>query len=94
MLCQGVLFGLASALIFNTIVAVPSQWFAKKRALAMGVVFTGSGLGGTIWPIAIARMITKIGELSCPSWANRQAFHGRCACAGSSAWAALPSATS
>ncbi|CAK9785075.1 unnamed protein product [Cutaneotrichosporon oleaginosum] len=61
MLCQGVLFGLASALIFNTIVAVPSHWFARKRALAMGVVFTGSGLGGTIWPIAIARMIPKLG---------------------------------
>ncbi|BEI88625.1 uncharacterized protein CcaverHIS019_0113430 [Cutaneotrichosporon cavernicola] len=61
MLCQGVLFGIASALIFNTIVAVPSHWFSRKRALAMGVVFTGSGLGGTIWPIAIARLINKIG---------------------------------
>lgn len=62
MLCQGVLFGASSALIFNTIVAVPSHWFARRRALAMGVTFTGSGLGGTLWPIAIPRMIDSIGE--------------------------------
>lgn len=67
MLCQGILFGVASALIFNTIVAVPSHWFARRRALAIGIMFTGSGMGGTLWPIAIRRMIEQIGE-SCVVW--------------------------
>jgi nitrate/nitrite transporter NarK len=61
MLAQGMLFGIGSALVFFPAITIPGQWFSKHRALAMGIVGSSSGLGGTIWPIAIDRMIRQIG---------------------------------
>lgn len=62
MLAQGILFGIGSALIFTPVMSVPSQWFARRRGLATSIAVTGSGLGGTLWPIAIRRMIEQVGE--------------------------------
>lgn len=56
------MFGIGSALIFYPAIAIPGQWFARRRALAMGIVGSSSGLGGTLWPIAIDRMIRQIGK--------------------------------
>lgn len=64
MLAQGILFGIGSALIFHPTIAVPGQWFSKRRALAMAIVGASSGLGGTIWPIAFNELIREIGEYS------------------------------
>jgi hypothetical protein len=36
--------------------AVPSQYFERKRALAMGLVATGSGLGGALQPIMLNKL--------------------------------------
>jgi MFS family permease len=60
-LAQGVLFGLGSALIFSPAFSLPSQWFHKRRALATSVAVTGSGLGGTLWPIVFSRLFQQIG---------------------------------
>lgn len=69
MLSQGILFGIGSALIFHPTIAVPGQWFSRRRALAMAIVGASSGLGGTIWPIALNQLIIKIGF----PWALRAA---------------------
>ncbi|KAL1412194.1 hypothetical protein Q8F55_003204 [Vanrija albida] len=69
MLAQGLLFGLGSAMVFHPVVAVPSQWFLRRRALATSIVVAGSGLGGTLWPIALKRLIDEIGF----AWALRTA---------------------
>lgn len=61
MLSQGLMFGLGSSLIFTPAVSAPSQWFAKRRALATSIGMTGSGIGGAVWPILIDKMITAIG---------------------------------
>ena len=37
-----------------------SHWFFKRRGLAMGIVTSGSSVGGIIWPIAIDRLIAKV----------------------------------
>ncbi|KAL1410599.1 hypothetical protein Q8F55_004616 [Vanrija albida] len=60
LLAQGVLFGLGSTLLFHPSVAAPGQWFARRRALAMGVASLGSGLGGVVWPIVVRRLIVQI----------------------------------
>jgi len=67
-LAQGILFGIGSALAFYPTVAIPGQWFKRHRALAMGVVGSSSGLGGTLWPIAIDRMIKQIGAYRVGLW--------------------------
>lgn len=38
-----------------------STWFLKKRGTAMGIMVTGSSLGGIVFPIMIGRMIPTIG---------------------------------
>lgn len=67
MLAQGVLFGLGSALIFTPVMSVPGQWFPRRRALATAITFSGSGLGGTLWPIALQRLFASVGF----GWAMR-----------------------
>ncbi|OXH25673.1 hypothetical protein J008_05326 [Cryptococcus neoformans] len=62
-LCQGIFFGIGSSLVFHSSIAVPAQWFARRRALAMGIAVSGSGLGGTLWPIALSRMFNTIGKI-------------------------------
>lgn len=36
--------------------AVPSQYFERKRTLAMGLVATGAGLGGALQPIMLNKL--------------------------------------
>ncbi|KAF9783217.1 MFS general substrate transporter [Thelephora terrestris] len=61
LLCQGLLTGFCCGMIFSPIPAVASQWFKTRRALAFGVMSTGSSLGGTIIPIAASNLIELIG---------------------------------
>lgn len=61
LLCQGLLAGFCCGMIFSPIPAVASQWFKTKRALAFGIMSTGSSLGGSIIPIAADNLIEKIG---------------------------------
>ncbi|KAK0670029.1 putative MFS transporter [Cercophora samala] len=57
MLAQGVLTGLASAMIQVPAFAVVSQYFDKKRAAALGLVVSGSSIGGIVFPIALGKML-------------------------------------
>jgi MFS family permease len=45
----------------NEALACVSTYFAKKRGLAMGIMVTGSSVGGVIFPIMITRMIQSVG---------------------------------
>jgi MFS family permease len=56
------MFGMGSALIWYPAITVPGQWFARRRALAMAIAGSSSGLGGTVWPIALDRLIKSIGK--------------------------------
>lgn len=49
--------------------ACVSTWFSKKRGAAMGIMVTGSSVGGVIFPIMISRMIRSTGY----PWAMRTA---------------------
>ncbi|RSM15055.1 hypothetical protein CDV31_005135 [Fusarium ambrosium] len=49
--------------------ACMTTWFSKRRGAAMGIMATGSSLGGVIFPIMISRMIKSTGY----PWAMRTA---------------------
>ncbi|KAJ2696566.1 hypothetical protein H4R19_005730, partial [Coemansia spiralis] len=49
LLTQGVLCGIGAALTFLPAVAVPAQWFERRRGLATGIVNLGIGTGGIVW---------------------------------------------
>lgn len=40
-----------------------NHWFFKRRGLALGVVTSGSSVGGVIWPIAIDHLIINVEHL-------------------------------
>lgn len=60
-LAQGLLFGMGLACIFNPSLAVIGHWFKRKRAYAIGVVASGSSVGGVFFPIMLQRLIPTIG---------------------------------
>lgn len=45
----------------QVITSIPSQYFSKKRGLANGLIFAGSGLGGAAISFALDPLIEKIG---------------------------------
>jgi MFS family permease len=57
MLAQGVLMGSAVAFLQFPAFAVVAQYFDKKRAAAMGIVASGSSIGGVIFPIVLSKLL-------------------------------------
>jgi hypothetical protein len=48
MLAQGIGIGIGTGLIFLPALSVISQYFLKRRSLALGIVTTGSSVGGEL----------------------------------------------
>lgn len=51
---------------FATAAYVPAatilfEWFSAKRGLAAGIMYAGTGIGGTIFPFVISSMISSFG---------------------------------
>ncbi|KAF2772677.1 MFS general substrate transporter [Teratosphaeria nubilosa] len=51
LLAQGVVCGVGGGCLFITATSILPSYFAKKRALAMGLAASGSSLGGIVYPI-------------------------------------------
>lgn len=60
-LAQGVCCGLGSSLLFLVAVTVAPQYFAKRRAFALGICSSGSSFGAVVYPIMVHRLINTIG---------------------------------
>ncbi|KAH8151566.1 uncharacterized protein LAJ45_04187 [Morchella importuna] len=65
--CQGIVSATGASLIFYPALGDVSTWFFKKRAFALGIMASGSSLGGVIMPIMIERLIPRVGY----GWAMR-----------------------
>jgi len=61
LLCQGIITGIGMGLLFTPSVAIVSTYFQKKRALASGIVASGSSLGGVIFPIIVRKSLPGVG---------------------------------
>ncbi|KAF9959957.1 hypothetical protein BGZ72_008286 [Mortierella alpina] len=66
-LTQGVLFGLGAGMSIFTSIAIPVQWFDKKRGLASGICVAGSGIGGASLAPLNRYLISRVGY----QWALR-----------------------
>jgi MFS family permease len=66
-LAQGVCAGLGCSCMFVSAVANVASYFNKKRASALGIMASGSSLGGVIYPIMVRRLIPQVGF----PWATR-----------------------
>lgn len=58
---------LGNALIITPLIGVVSQWFSRKRAVAIGIATTGGSLGGIVIPLMLRSLYTKVGFV----WAIR-----------------------
>lgn len=67
-LAQSICFGLGAAGIFMPGLVTAGQYFKVKRALALGVVASGSSLGGVIFPIFLARLFQEVGYGATLRW--------------------------
>lgn len=46
---------------FTLVIVATSTWFTKHRALAFGMVVSGSSIGGVVLPIMVQKLIPQIG---------------------------------
>ncbi len=61
-LAQGLLIGLlGTAATFSPLVADASQWFDRRRGIALAICMSGSYVGGAIWPPIIQHYIESVG---------------------------------
>ncbi|KAJ7130716.1 major facilitator superfamily domain-containing protein [Mycena filopes] len=61
LLAHGVLFGLGVGMLFYPSMSSVSTFFAKYRATALGVVASGSSVGGVVYPIMLQRLFQTVG---------------------------------
>ncbi|KAJ3839214.1 major facilitator superfamily domain-containing protein [Lentinula raphanica] len=61
LLCQGMLTGITAGVFTGPVTAVLSQWFDRRRGLALGLYAAGSSLGGTVMPIIARELFPIIG---------------------------------
>ncbi|KAI8394330.1 major facilitator superfamily domain-containing protein [Radiomyces spectabilis] len=60
-LSQGVLFGFGASMLYVTIMGIAPQWFNRRRGLALGIIVSGSGVGGLIMPFIMQPINAKLG---------------------------------
>ncbi|CAO3591173.1 unnamed protein product [Absidia cylindrospora] len=60
-ICQGFLFGLGASLFYYVSLSITPQWFHKRKGLALGVVASGSGMGGLVVPFIMVAVNDSLG---------------------------------
>ncbi|KPM46531.1 hypothetical protein AK830_g116 [Neonectria ditissima] len=66
-LAQGLCSAIGVSAIFQPSVTCAAGWFNRKRGAAFGILFTGSSIGGVVFPIMVSRLISEVGF----GWAMR-----------------------
>jgi MFS family permease len=66
-LAQGICTGLGCSCMFVAAVGVVASYFSKKRSFALGIMASGSSVGGVIYPIMVRELILRLGF----PWATR-----------------------
>ncbi|KAI8148165.1 major facilitator superfamily domain-containing protein [Fennellomyces sp. T-0311] len=58
---QGICFGIGVSFMYVTIMAVAPQYFDRKRGFALGLIASGSGIGGLIMPFIMTPINRSLG---------------------------------
>lgn len=60
-LSQGVVLGLGVCMSYIPAVTVAPGWFDRRRGVAMGIILSGTGVGGVFWAPVLRLLNSKIG---------------------------------
>lgn len=61
LLAQSILSSLGSGAVFNVSLSSATTWFLKRRAGALGILVSGSSLGGVLFPILFNYLLPQVG---------------------------------
>ena len=73
-LTQGVLLGMGTCMCYMVPATVAPAWFTSHRGLAMGIVLSGTGLGGLVWAPALQASNATIGFRKTLRWSGGLCF--------------------
>ncbi|WVR05138.1 hypothetical protein IAU60_002150 [Kwoniella sp. DSM 27419] len=59
---QGVLYGLGGTMLYCPTTNYLFDWWSRKRGLATGIMFAGTGAGGLVMPLISAALLRKYGQ--------------------------------
>ncbi|OCF41432.1 hypothetical protein I317_04733 [Kwoniella heveanensis CBS 569] len=59
---QGVLYGLGGTMLYCPTTAYMFEWWFRRRGLATGIMFAGTGAGGLIMPLISSALLDKYGK--------------------------------
>ncbi|KAJ5894967.1 hypothetical protein N7495_006658 [Penicillium taxi] len=60
-LSQGIGFGIGGCIAYSPSILFMPEWFDRRRGLAFGVVWAGSGLSGIVFPIVLGKLLHHLG---------------------------------
>ena len=58
---QGVLFAIGSSLSYCPCIAYLNEWFDKKKGMAYGIMWAGTGLSGSVLPFILEFLLSDVG---------------------------------
>ncbi|KAJ6007603.1 hypothetical protein N7540_011579 [Penicillium herquei] len=58
---QGIFYAIGGSIAYSPCILLMEDWFNKRKGLAFGVMWAGTGLGGVILPIVMERLLDKYG---------------------------------
>ncbi|TBU45568.1 MFS general substrate transporter [Dichomitus squalens] len=60
-LLQGAGVGIGGGIVYLPIIKLLPEWFSERRGLASGLIFSGTALGGFVFPLLLNALLTNIG---------------------------------
>ncbi|ROV89932.1 hypothetical protein VSDG_08219 [Cytospora chrysosperma] len=58
---QGVFYGLGGAIAYMPCIMYIDEWFVKRKGLAYGIMWSGTGLAGVLLPLIIEKLLVSYG---------------------------------
>ena len=60
-MCQGILYSIGGVMSYAPCLLLMESWFDKRKGLAYGVMWAGSGVSGVLFPIVLERLLDQLG---------------------------------
>lgn len=67
---QGLLYGVGVSLLYNPFIFYLDEWFVKRKGLAFGIFWAGTGFAGSVVPLVLDWGLRNYGiQATLQAWA-------------------------